>query len=124
MRLAIQVCAQREWRCIRSLRDIPGSRLKAHPFGGCFEGAIGKHQALFYESGATKTRAAAACQYMIDKWHPDAVVNLGTCGGVAEDIGQGDLVLATATVRYDVRQKFGKPSKRFERGLAVDLDIS
>lgn len=124
MKLAIHVCAELEWRFTKSLRKICRDSLTRHPFGECFEDLIGKHRALIYESGATKTRSAAACQYIIDRWRPDAIINLGTCGGVAEGIDKGDLVLATRTFQYDVRQRFGKPSKRFDRGLTVDLDTS
>ncbi len=124
MKLAVQICAECEWCCTKSLRGIARRDIEAHPFGEYFEGPLGKHEAVFFASGATKTRAAAACQRIIDTWNPDAVINLGTCGGVAEDIVTGDLVLATRTFQYDVRQKFGKPSKRFLRGLTVDLDVS
>jgi adenosylhomocysteine nucleosidase len=79
---------------------------------------------VFFESGATKTRSAAACQFAIDTWHPDGVLNLGTCGGVAEKVRKGTLILAKSTFQYDVIQKFGKPSSEFKRGLKTDLDLS
>lgn len=55
---------------------------------------------------------------------PNAVLNLGTCGGVARDIEPGDIVPATRTLQYDVLQKFGKPTGKFRRSLEVALDLS
>ncbi len=124
MRLAIQICAELEWKCTKSILKIKKTRLRFQPFGEYFEDAIGEHEAVFYESGATKTRSAAACQFAIDKWHPDAILNLGTCGGVARSVSKGDIIIAKRTLQYDVFQKFGKPSLRFKRGLATNLETS
>jgi adenosylhomocysteine nucleosidase len=124
MKLAIHICAELEWKWTKIIRKIKKSRLRPQPFGKYVEHAIGKHDAILYKSGATKTRAAAACQFAVDKWHPDAVINLGTCGGVAENIAKRTIVVAKKTFQYDVLEKFGKPSSRFRRGLKTDLDLS
>src|SRR3989304_2708025 len=122
MKLAIQICAELEWKCTKSILKIGKTRLRSQPFGEYFEGAIGEHVAVFFESGATKTRASAACQFAIDTWNPDAVLNLGTCGGVADSVKKRDVIVANKTFQYDVLQRFGKPSLKFKRGLETDLD--
>jgi adenosylhomocysteine nucleosidase len=57
---------------------------------------------LFFHGGWGKISAAASCQYVIDRWHPELLVNLGTCGGFTTAIKQGMIVLADRTVVYDI----------------------
>jgi nucleoside phosphorylase len=124
MQLAIQICSELEWGATKSILKIAKDKLHRQPFGDYFKKQIGVHECILYESGATKIRAAAACQFAIDTWHPDAVVNLGTCGGVAENVRKLDIILAKKTFQYDVIQKFGIPSGRFKKDLETTLDIS
>jgi nucleoside phosphorylase len=76
MKIAIQICAELEWKCTKSILKVRKKELRHQPFGEYFKRPIGKHEAVIFDSGATKTRSAAACQYAIDTWHPDAVINL------------------------------------------------
>ncbi len=124
MKLAIQICAELEWKCTKSVLKIKKDRLFSQPFGEYFKHPMGRNVAVFFESGATKTRSSAACQYGIDTWNPDVLLNLGSCGGVASNIRKGDIILAKRTYQYDVFQGFGKPSLRFRQGLITNLETS
>jgi len=124
MKLAIQICSELEWISTKSILRLGRDQLRKYPYGEHFNYRVGKCQSIFYHSGATKTRAAAACQFAIDAWHPDAVVNLGTCGGVAKDFRLLNIILANKTFQYDVIQRFGTPSIRFKKGLKTDVKIS
>ncbi|MFX0199651.1 MAG: 5'-methylthioadenosine/S-adenosylhomocysteine nucleosidase [Candidatus Hodarchaeota archaeon] len=124
MNLVIQICADPEWTSTKQILKIQGDKLHRQPFGEYFEHPIGVYESTFYQSGPTKTRASGACQYAIDTWHPDAVINLGTCGGVSNNIRKLDIIMATKTVQYDVIQRFGKPSLRFKKDLKINLDTS
>ncbi|OGP60999.1 MAG: hypothetical protein A2162_07340 [Deltaproteobacteria bacterium RBG_13_52_11b] len=124
MKLAIQICSEDEWKHTKSILGVKKSELRQDLLMEWFVRSLGKKKYIWYGSGATKTRAAAACQKAIDKWRPDAIVNLGTCGGVSRDIQKLDIVLANKTFQYDVIQRFGKPSVRFVRGLITKLDTS
>jgi len=124
MKLAIQICSELEWGTTKSILKITKDKLHRQPFGDYFEKQIGIHKCILYESGATKTMAAAACQFAIDTWHPDAVINLGTCGGVSKNVKNLDIILAKRTFQYDVIQRFGKPSLRFKRDLKTNIDMS
>ena len=79
---------------------------------------------MVFHSGPTKTRAAAACQHAIDKWNPDVVVVLGTCGGVAPNLQVFDVVLARKTVQYDCLDFMDEAKSVFYPPMAADLDIS
>jgi nucleoside phosphorylase len=124
MRLSIQICSELEWRSTKSILKIGRDQLRKQPYGEYFNYRVGQHRSTIYHSGATKTRAAAACQFAIDAWHPDAVINLGTCAGVSKNVRKLGIILANKTFQYDVTQKFGNPSARFERGLETILNMS
>ncbi|OGP91825.1 MAG: hypothetical protein A2157_03290 [Deltaproteobacteria bacterium RBG_16_47_11] len=124
MKLAIQICSELEWRSTKSILEIKRDKLHRQPFEGYFKYQIGRQAGILYQSGTTKTRAAAACQFAVDTWYPDAIVNLGTCGGVSKNVKNLDIILAKRTIQYDVMQRFGNSSVRFIRGLKTNLDIS
>lgn len=81
-------------------------------------------ECTFFQSGATKTKAAAACQLAITMGHPDAVVNLGTCGGVAEHLNCLDIILAERTVQYDCIIRFGEERYLFYEPMITQIDTS
>jgi adenosylhomocysteine nucleosidase len=124
MKLAIQICSEHEWKSIKSILKVDRGQLRKQPYGDYFNHRVGRHPSLVYHSGATKTRAAAACQFAIDSWHPDAVINLGTCGGVSEKVSRLDIIIAQKTRQYDVNQIFGEPTIRFMKDLWTALDLS
>jgi len=124
MKLGIQICSELEWESAKSILKIKKNVLQRQPFGEYFSCSFGQHECICYHSGATKTRAAAACQFAIDTWHPDVVVNLGTCAGVSKNVRKLDIILAKKVLQYDTIQRFGKPSVSFKRSLQTNLDIS
>jgi adenosylhomocysteine nucleosidase len=124
MKLAIQICAEKEWPSIKSIFDVPDNRLQFSPFGECFDYPLGSNECKWFHSGATKTRAAAACQYAICTWDPDAIINLGTCGGVAHDVKELDIILANRTIQYDVIERFGELTESFQRDQETIIDVS
>lgn len=124
MNLVIQICADLEWKSAKQILKIKTDKLHRQPFGEYFEYPIALRESIFYQSGATKTLSAAACQFAIDTWHPDAVVNLGTCGGVSDNIRKLDIIMATKTVQYDVIQRFGEPSHPFYKPMITSVDTS
>ena len=48
---------------------------------------------LFFHGGWGKIAAAASTQYVIDRWSPTLLVNLGTCGGFEGEIEKGTIRL-------------------------------
>ena len=108
---------------VRLLNVAPAS-LNSFPFGPWFTHTVAETQALYFHSGDTKTRAAAACQYAIDHWRPDLLINLGTCGGVAEDIQPREVVLAEKTVQYDCIDRMQADGEPFLRKMITRIDCS
>jgi nucleoside phosphorylase len=62
---------------------------------------------LFFWGGWGKIAAAGSTQYVIDRWRPQLLVNLGTCGGFDGAIERDMVVLAIKTVVYDIVEQMG-----------------
>lgn len=98
--IVIHINSNEEWNSTKNL--MKSVEIKTFPYGEYFETHINGTSCIYYHSGATKTLSAGACQYAIDKWSPEIVFVLGTCGGVSEDIQPLDVILAEQTAQYDV----------------------
>jgi nucleoside phosphorylase len=118
MTILIQICSGAEWRATKPLLAIPPDATHQFPYGEYFRTALADRACVFFYSRRTKTRAAGACQYAIDRWEVDPVFVLGTCGGVAERLRVMDVVFATRTIQYDCHDQ------RPDMGLTVSADLS
>ena len=124
MKICIEVCSGREWRAIKDILSVDSERISNSPLGEYFSASINKKEFLFQHSGPTKTRAAACCQLIINKWQPDLVVNIGTCGGVSEKLKCLDIILATKTVQYDCLDFMDGKDQIFYAPMVTELDNS
>lgn len=96
------VSADAEWRQVRKL--FPQARYQSQPFGEFF---AYDPRTLVVQGGWGKVSAAASVQYAIDRWHPQNIINLGTCGGIAGRIDRYAIAVATRTVVYDIVEQMG-----------------
>jgi adenosylhomocysteine nucleosidase len=81
-------------------------------FGEYFEidhSTIDSLKIVIAKVGWGKISSASATQYAIDRWKPFAVLNIGTCGGLASRVQLHDIVLATSTCIYDLHVEIGDP---------------
>ena len=78
---------------------------------------------LFFHGGWGKIGAAASTQYVIDRWAPELVLNLGTCGGFEGEIEKGTIILAERTVVYDIIEQMGDQAEHIAH-YTTDLDLS
>lgn len=118
------VSARAEWNatCEYFSRDSQKS-----PLGDFFEVEINIQGAqcsvVFFHGGWGKIAAAASTQYVIDRWNPCLVANLGTCGGIRRRIERETIILAEKTIVYDLLEMMGDPEDAF-RFYATDIDLS
>jgi len=107
--IVVLVSADAEWRALVS--GLAGVRPAATPFGDAFDQALTvasrPRTVRFLHGGWGKIAAAASTQYAIDRWRPELLVNLGTCGGFAGSIAKGEIVLVERTVVYDIVEQMG-----------------
>eukprot|EP01133_Synstelium_polycarpum_P012052 gene12052-14100_t len=64
-----------------------------------FLDAAGTIQVALLRSGVGKVSAAMCTSILLDYFHPDAVINFGTAGGLATSLAIGDIVVSSE-VRY------------------------
>lgn len=104
--ILVLISANAEWRAIREV--FPQAKIRNSPLGEWFVTQVGGAKAVtFFHGGWGKIAAAASTQYVIDRWSPDLLVNLGTCGGFEGEIERGQIVLANRTLVYDIIELMG-----------------
>ena len=78
---------------------------------------------ILFHGGWGKVAAAASTQYVIDRWQPRMVINLGTCGGFDGEINKGEVLFVEKTVIYDIFEQMGNPDEHI-RYYMTDVDTS
>ena len=123
---AVIVSADAEWKVVRA--EYPGEKYEKSPYGEYFVKEIKTpdgtaHPVLFFHGGWGKVSAAGSAQYVIDRWTPEALINLGTCGGFQGVIEGGAIVLVERTVIYDIVERMGDPDEAIAE-MATVIDLS
>ncbi len=107
--VVVLISADTEWKIVRELD--PGAAVEPTPFGEQFTRTVdvaGRPQpVVFFHGGWGKIAAAASTQYAVDRWRPELLVNLGTCGGFRGAIAKGDVLLVEKTIVYDIVEQMG-----------------
>ncbi|HQE92443.1 MAG TPA: 5'-methylthioadenosine/S-adenosylhomocysteine nucleosidase [Anaerolineae bacterium] len=125
IRTVVVVSAGQEWDVVRE--RVAHDGMRASPYGEwctvpvTVEGRT--ETVIFFHEGWGKIAAASATQYGIDRWRPQLIVNLGTCGGFEGVIARGDVVLAERTLVYDIIEQMGDPAAALAH-YTTDLDLS
>lgn len=119
------VSANIEWNIVRDIfADVEP---QTSPFGEWFtheyDVAGQSEPVVFFHGGWGKISAAATAQYTIDRWTPDLIVNIGTCGGFAGAIDKGTIILVERTIVYDIYEQMGDHDEHIAR-YTTDLDLS
>jgi adenosylhomocysteine nucleosidase len=117
----VLISANVEWRAIRTI--FPDCRCEVSPYGEYFETEVGGRPYRFFHGGWGKIAAAGSTQYVIDRWQPQLLINLGTCGGFEGEIERGAIVLVEKTIVYDIIEQMGD----FDEHIAhytTEIDLS
>lgn len=123
--VVVLISASTEWQAVcATLADV---EQQTSPFRQWFVvdldiGGRGK-PVLFFHGGWGKIAAAASTQYVIDRWSPTLLVNLGTCGGFEGEVERGTIILAERTVVYDIVEQMSDPQAAIAH-YTTDLDLS
>ena len=123
--IVVTISAISEWRV--ACRIFPDVELHQSPFGQWFVTTldIGERaeQVLFFHGGSGKIAAAASTQYAIDRWSPDVLINLGTCGGFEGEIERGVIILVKKVIVYDIINQMGDQKAALDR-YTTDIDLT
>jgi adenosylhomocysteine nucleosidase len=117
MRIAVIISADAEWKAVLSI--LKPSKIIRTKLGETFE----QHKVHFIHGGWGKIAAAASTQFVIGKFHPDLLINLGTCGGIDRRSQLEEIVLVTKTVVYDIVEQMEDPVEAI-KSYSCDLDYS
>ncbi len=67
-----------------------------------YKGKVGHHDVLVMKCGIGKVNSALNAYRMIERFHPDLVINSGVAGGADASMRVGDLLVATQAAYHDV----------------------
>jgi adenosylhomocysteine nucleosidase len=122
--IVVVISADIEWEVIKNM--YPSSPIKGSPMGEWLEHEIDingvSHTVVFFHGGWGKIAAAASTQYIIDRWDPELIVNLGTCGGFEGEIEKGEIILVDKTVVYDIYEQMTGREKAIDH-YTTKLDL-
>jgi adenosylhomocysteine nucleosidase len=136
-RTVILISADIEWHAVCEI--FPNACLHSSPYGEWFYASskfseslckavfseLGEDQEgtlIFFHGGWGKIAAAGSTQYVIDRWLPDLLINLGTCGGFEGQIERGQIVLAEKTIVYDIIEQMGDYDEHIDHySTRIDL---
>lgn len=111
-RIVVVISASAEWKWVRS--HFAGAAIRRSPYGEWFETKLagaGRPPVIFFHGGYGKVSAAGSTQYVIDRFRPSLLVNLGTCGGFEGSARVGDIILVRETIIYDIIERMGDPAE-------------
>src|SRR5512139_755905 len=117
MKPIIIISANTEWRATCELLAV--QEVESTPMGEWFE----RDEVIYFHGGWGKISAAATAQYAIDHFRPDLLVNLGTCGGFADSIEPGEVILVDRTIVYDIVEQMGEGAEAIDH-YTTELDLS
>jgi adenosylhomocysteine nucleosidase len=124
-RVVVIISANIEWQVLLDL--IKDVQSETSPLGDWFEWPMtinGRLElVIFFHGGWGKIAAAASAQYAIDRWKPELLVNLGTCGGFAGSVEKGTLILADKTIVYDIVEQMTDANAAIAH-FSTDIDLS
>ena len=121
MNIVVLISANAEWRVVKEL--FPNLEKQPTPFGESAHLKLGTWNLTLLHGGWGKISAAATAQYAIDHFHPDLLINLGTCGGFAGRVETGITILAQRTLVYDIIEQMGDSDEAIAH-YAVEFDLS
>lgn len=123
MSIVVAISANTEWKVVRQI--VESDHVETSPFGEWFSANLPPYQKLilFFHGGWGKIAAAASTQHIIDRWKPELLINLGTCGGFEGEIEKGAIILVEHTIVYDIVEQMGDYDAHIAY-YSTDLDLS
>jgi adenosylhomocysteine nucleosidase len=67
-----------------------------------FTGLLEKKPVVLLRCGIGKVNAAVGCALLLDRFHPELVINTGSAGGTDPSLNFGDAVISSALLYHDV----------------------
>ena len=85
------------------------------------EGTINGLKVILVQTGVGKVNAARTTQIIIDKYNIEYVINVGTAGGLNNDLEIGDIIIGDKLVQHDFDITAFGHEKGYISGVGVTL---
>jgi adenosylhomocysteine nucleosidase len=115
------VSADGEWQAIPKI--YPNADFLKTPYGQYIIREIIGEPVILMHGGWGKIPSAASAQYAIDRWRPELVINMGTCGGFSGEIERYTIVMAERAIVYDIINQIGDTDSTI-REFTTEIDTS
>ena len=122
MRTILLISATAEWKAVKDI--LQPRSITNYPYGESFNLNLGNYPVTLLNSGWGKTASAGAMQYALDKFNPDIIINLGTCGGIGDLVSLYETILVEATFFYDILDLIEDSNNIPPHHYASHLDLS
>ena len=103
----VLVSANGEWKAVKAI--LQPTVIQQSQLGEFFQIELAGQSCLFFHSGWGKIATAASTQFVIDQYHPELIINIGTCGGFSSSSSVGEILLVTKTLIYDIVERMDDP---------------
>ena len=125
MKIGIIVAMQSELDCVRRLLENP----REERYGASLFtiGTNGAHELILTQSGIGKVSSAIRAYELIDRYHPDCVLNTGVAGGIDASMRVMDIVVGDEIVYLGQAEDSGEfitvtSGGCFKRVIAGDIE--
>ncbi len=88
-----------------------------------FEGNYKGNKVIFTDSGVGKVNGAMLCQGLIDRYHPDIIINSGIAGALDSRLKHLDLVIGKELTYHDYELRLLEKYSPFVRTFKADTNL-
>ena len=122
-KVVVVISADIEWRALKP--QFSDEIYQPTPYGEWFRTNLPSLETpvVFFHGGWGKIAAGASAQYAIDRWKPNLLINLGTCGGFDGAIDHHEIVLVEKAVVYDIFEQMSETDDYLHH-YTTEIDLS
>lgn len=119
--IVVLVSANAEWKPVKEA--LKPAQVETSPYGEFFVHTVAGTPVVFLHGGWGKVAAAASTEYAINRWQPQLLINLGTCGGIQGRVERHEILLVTKTFISDIYEAIGDSAEAIAHyTTTIDLD--
>lgn len=118
--IGVVVTSKIEWDALLKVYDIQSEFTEKYPYGEYYRTTIYDKEIILFRCLGRKVLAAAAVQYMIDKFSFKKVVLVGTATAVCDYVDYKDVFIPTEVAEYDITIRELEPLIRENSIIKLD----
>lgn len=118
--IGVIVTSKIDWDALLKVYDIQSDFTEKYPYGEYYRTTIYNKEIILFRCQGRKTLAAAATQYMIDKFSFKKIVFVGSATAVCDYIDYNDVFIPTEVAEYDITIRELEPLIRENSIIKLD----